>query len=376
MALAGQKADGYLARPAESIPSLKGILERLSAAAVEAGRDPASHRASRLPPDARRRHPPRGAQPRQARAVRHLHDVDPGRRLPQAGRLRGRAARPHRRGLARGGVPRGRQAHPRRPARRVHAVRHPRGRGRRRPALPRRGWPGPAAAPAGRPGDGAGRGDPRGGHPVRHGPGHGRAPAASPRRWPATASWGRSAGPGERSARPGRSCAPSPSRLRSCRSPPAARWPPPTAGSAGRSSCWRWPAACCCTPAPTSSTRSTTSARASTRSPRRGPATPCSRAASASVVRSAGVPGLCHRHRDRRGPGRGARVAHRGPRPDRPGERLLLYRPAVRLQVPRPRRAARLRHVRAAHARGRLFRRDRDVEPDRARPLGAGRACW
>ena len=38
--LAGQKADGYLARPAESIPSLKGILERLSAAAVEAGRDP------------------------------------------------------------------------------------------------------------------------------------------------------------------------------------------------------------------------------------------------------------------------------------------------------------------------------------------------
>ena len=40
--LAGQKADGYLARPAESIPSLKGILERLSAAAVEAGRDPAT----------------------------------------------------------------------------------------------------------------------------------------------------------------------------------------------------------------------------------------------------------------------------------------------------------------------------------------------
>ena len=40
VALAGQKADGYLARPAESIPSLKGILERLAAAAVEAGRDP------------------------------------------------------------------------------------------------------------------------------------------------------------------------------------------------------------------------------------------------------------------------------------------------------------------------------------------------
>ena len=42
VALAGQKADGYLARPAESIPSLRGILERLRASAVEAGRDPES----------------------------------------------------------------------------------------------------------------------------------------------------------------------------------------------------------------------------------------------------------------------------------------------------------------------------------------------
>lgn len=40
--LAGQKADGYLARPAESIPSLTGILERLREAATAAGRDPAS----------------------------------------------------------------------------------------------------------------------------------------------------------------------------------------------------------------------------------------------------------------------------------------------------------------------------------------------
>jgi 1,4-dihydroxy-2-naphthoate octaprenyltransferase len=42
VALAGQKADGYLARPAESIPSMRGILERLRSAAVEAGRDPES----------------------------------------------------------------------------------------------------------------------------------------------------------------------------------------------------------------------------------------------------------------------------------------------------------------------------------------------
>src|SRR5689334_3838488 len=38
--LAGRKADGYLARPAESIPSLRGILERLRASATAAGRDP------------------------------------------------------------------------------------------------------------------------------------------------------------------------------------------------------------------------------------------------------------------------------------------------------------------------------------------------
>ena len=40
--LAGQKADGYLARPAESIASLRGILERLHEAARAAGRDPDS----------------------------------------------------------------------------------------------------------------------------------------------------------------------------------------------------------------------------------------------------------------------------------------------------------------------------------------------
>jgi 1,4-dihydroxy-2-naphthoate octaprenyltransferase len=42
VALAGQKADGYLARPADSIPSLRGILERLERSALDAGRDPKS----------------------------------------------------------------------------------------------------------------------------------------------------------------------------------------------------------------------------------------------------------------------------------------------------------------------------------------------
>jgi len=40
--LAGEKADGYLARPAESIASLAGIIRRLRAAATQAGRDPNS----------------------------------------------------------------------------------------------------------------------------------------------------------------------------------------------------------------------------------------------------------------------------------------------------------------------------------------------
>jgi 1,4-dihydroxy-2-naphthoate octaprenyltransferase len=38
--LAGQKADGYLARPCESIPNLKRLLPKLQQAAVEAGRAP------------------------------------------------------------------------------------------------------------------------------------------------------------------------------------------------------------------------------------------------------------------------------------------------------------------------------------------------
>lgn len=42
VALAGAKADGYLARPAESVRSLEGIIERLGAAATAAGRDPKS----------------------------------------------------------------------------------------------------------------------------------------------------------------------------------------------------------------------------------------------------------------------------------------------------------------------------------------------
>ena len=37
--LAGEKADGYLARPAESIPNMKRLIEKLHAASLQAGRD-------------------------------------------------------------------------------------------------------------------------------------------------------------------------------------------------------------------------------------------------------------------------------------------------------------------------------------------------
>ena len=150
--LAGRKADGYLARPCESIPSLRGILERLRASAR--GRRPRPGRGGHrgLPAVARGPDPPRGPEPGQARALRHLHDVGPGRRFAGPGRLRAdlrdriaaawRAEEYHEAG----------QADPRRAARRVHALRHPRGRGRARRCLPRRHGPGPAAAAAGSPG--------------------------------------------------------------------------------------------------------------------------------------------------------------------------------------------------------------------------------
>ena len=105
--LAGQKADGYLARPAESIASPRAASSSGSrAAATDAGRDPGEIETRGLPPVARRLDPARGAQPGQARAVRDLHDVGPGRRLAQAGRLRAGAARPDRGRLAGRGLPR------------------------------------------------------------------------------------------------------------------------------------------------------------------------------------------------------------------------------------------------------------------------------
>ena len=130
--LAGQKADGYLARPAESIPSLRGILERLARVGGRGRPRSGLARDGRLPPVARRQDAPRGAQPGEARAVRHLHDVGAVRCV--AGRagfdqeLRDRIAAAWR---AEDFTTAG-NLDPRRAARRVHAVRDPRGRRRRR----------------------------------------------------------------------------------------------------------------------------------------------------------------------------------------------------------------------------------------------------
>src|SRR2546430_7550248 len=49
MQLAGQKADGYLARPAESIPGFKLLLRRMFAAAKASGREPKSIEPSGCP---------------------------------------------------------------------------------------------------------------------------------------------------------------------------------------------------------------------------------------------------------------------------------------------------------------------------------------
>jgi len=120
--LAGQKADGYLARPCESIPSLRGILERLRASAVAAGRDPgdiesAAYLLSLVDKTRREALNRAKREPFVIYMMSVLGDVS----LRRAGferELRDRIATAWRAE----GLPRGRQADPRRPARRLHAV--------------------------------------------------------------------------------------------------------------------------------------------------------------------------------------------------------------------------------------------------------------
>ena len=152
VALAGQKADGYLARPAESIPSLRGILERLRAAAVEAGRDPDALETAgyllSLVDETRREALNRAKrEPFVIYMMSILSDVSL-RRAGFEAELRDRIAVAWR---AEDYTTR-RQPHPRRAARRVHAVRDPRGRRGQGDGVPRRGGPRPAPPPAGPPG--------------------------------------------------------------------------------------------------------------------------------------------------------------------------------------------------------------------------------
>ncbi|TMC04146.1 MAG: LLM class flavin-dependent oxidoreductase [Chloroflexi bacterium] len=90
-----------------------------AAARDEQGRASGGSRSERsrrrgLPARARRRHAARRAQPREARAVRHLHDEHPLRRHPRARGLRARATRPDRGGVAERGLHDRRWPHPRR----------------------------------------------------------------------------------------------------------------------------------------------------------------------------------------------------------------------------------------------------------------------
>ena len=106
VALAGQKADGYLARPAESIPSLAGILGGCETAAIAAGRDPAAIETAgyllTLVDETRREALNRAKrEPFVIYMMSVLADVS----LRRAG-LRAGAARPDRRGLAGRGLPR------------------------------------------------------------------------------------------------------------------------------------------------------------------------------------------------------------------------------------------------------------------------------
>ena len=158
--LAGEAADGYLARPAESIPAIRIAKDRIAAAARAAGRDPdeieiggyllslvdSSRRAAL---DRAKREPFVDLHAR--RAVGH-------RDAP--GRARPRAQGPGVRGLAGGRLPPRGRADPGRAGRRVHPLRHA-GRGRRaRGGVRRRGHDGAGAA-AGAAGGGPGRLRPR-----------------------------------------------------------------------------------------------------------------------------------------------------------------------------------------------------------------------
>ena len=245
------------------------------------------------------------------------------------------------------------QPHPRRAARRVHAVRHARGRRGQGDGLPRRDRSGPAAAPAGPPGR----------PPDRRAPRRGDASTPDCRRAEDSraGSSGR-AGPG----RPGRR----PASLATRRSRSSGRrlgatWEilrpfaftasviPVLAGGALASGRWRLrPGArssrrcsgrCSCTPGRTSSTRSTTSARAidTITSPRASHAIVKGRMTERGAF-TAGVRGVRAGDRGRPLPGRAARSGDRRARADRAGRRLRLHGAAVPVQVPRPRRAARV----------------------------------
>ncbi len=135
---AGRPEGRRLPRPPGGVDPVAARHPR-AAARVGGGRRPrpARDRVRGVPALARRQDAPRGAQPGQARAVRDLHDVGPVRRVAAPRRVRPGAPRPDRHRVAGRGLHDRGQPHPRRAARRLHAVRHARGRRRRRDGVPR-----------------------------------------------------------------------------------------------------------------------------------------------------------------------------------------------------------------------------------------------
>ena len=103
--LAGQKAEGYLARPAESVRGVNRLVTKVRRASVNAGRAGERGPRRRISTDLHRRHAARRPQPSETRAVRDLHDEHPVRPHPARRRVRQPVARRHPRGLEGRGLP-------------------------------------------------------------------------------------------------------------------------------------------------------------------------------------------------------------------------------------------------------------------------------
>ena len=234
--LAGEKADGYLGRPAGVDAGLRADARGACSSRRRrtAGRSRSSTSAATCFALVDRSRA-EALEPGQARALRDLHDLDPLRHLPQAGRLPGRAAGRASTALARRGLPRRRRRRSPTSCSTPMSWSAPREDVAARALEYHRGGHGRAAPPADRAGGGAGQGGARGGRHLRlGGKGRGRRARHAGASAPASARSSGRAPPAGSAARwapstrsPGRSASPPPS----CRWRPAGCWPGRWAGS-------------------------------------------------------------------------------------------------------------------------------------------------